>query len=439
LETRVSVWVLLRWAAMTATIHAQSDFRVEHLGECRHVAPPAWRGNADVQFISDDARVALDIECSDSKAAPLLYVEQAGPRAQLYFEPSRARAAIVTCGGLCPGINNVVRAIVLELHHHYRVPSIVGFRYGYEGLDPDSRIEPVPLGPEQVCTIHRSGGNMLGMSRGKHAIAAIVDALIAHEIDMLFTIGGDGTLSGAYELHAEIARRGVSISIVGLPKTIDNDIPFIDKALGFDTAVELARSAVDAAHAEATSARNGIGLVKLMGRDSGFIAASATLASSDVNICLIPEVPFNLGGAGGLLAALEQRLAERSHAVVVVAEGCGASLAGPQAERDLSGNLRYASHNADIGTYLRDTIVEHFRARAIPISLKYIDPSYMIRSVPANAMDSILCDELGRHAVHAALAGKTGILIGRVHGTYAHLPLSVVTKTRKRIDPNGAH
>jgi 6-phosphofructokinase 1 len=390
-----------------------------------------------VHFVREDARVALDVECTESKPSPLLYLEAAGPRERLFFEPSRVRAAIVTCGGLCPGLNNVVRAIVLELHHHYRVPAILGIRYGYEGLDPQSHLDPVELGPDQVRTIHKSGGSVLGTSRGRHAIDALVDELIAREIDMLFTIGGDGTLTGARELHAEIARRKAPISVVGIPKTIDNDVCFVDKTLGFDTAVELARSAVDAAHVEATSARNGVGLVKLMGRDSGFIAAAATLASNEVNFCLVPEVPFNLGGEGGLLASLERRLAARSHAVIVVAEGCGASLAGPHAERDASGNLRYASQDADIGIHLRDVIVEHFRDRRVPITLKYIDPSYMIRSVPANAADSILCDKLGRNAVHAAMAGKTGMLVGIVHGVFAHLPLSEAIRSRKRIDPLG--
>jgi 6-phosphofructokinase 1 len=389
--------------------------------------------------VRESARVALDVEFEEEGAQRSLLLERAGPRERLFFDPAGVCAGIVTCGGLCPGINNVVRAIVLELHHRYGVRSILGFRYGYEGMDATAGLEPIRLGPDHVRAIHKAGGSVLGVSRGRREIADLVDSLISRKVDMLFAIGGDGTLVGAREISAELVRRGVAIAVVGVPKTIDNDIPFIDKAFGFDTAVELACDAIDAAHVEATGARHGIGLVKLMGRDSGFIAASATRASDDVNVCLVPEVPFNLEGRGGLLAVLERRLRERSHAVIVVAEGCGESLAGPGAERDASGNIRYASPSADVGAYLRDVIGEHFRERGIPITLKYIDPSYMIRSGPANATDSILCDELGRHAVHAAMAGKTGVMVGRIHGVFAHVPLTVATRGRKRIDPGGAY
>jgi 6-phosphofructokinase 1 len=425
---------------MPSTPVTPRDFVVETLGACAHPSPLGSTTRAgDVEFMRDSARVALDVECDEGEATGRILLERAGPRDRTFFDPKEVRAGIVTCGGLSPGINDVVRAMVLELHHHYGVQSILGFRYGYEGLDPSALLEPMTLGPDEVRGIHKQGGSMLGVSRGKHEIRTLVDNLVARQVNLLLTIGGGGTLSGAEELHREILRRGVRIAVVGVPKTIDNDVLFVDKTFGFDTAVGLAREAIDAAHAEATAARNGIGLVKLMGRDSGFIAASATLASNDVNVCLVPEVPFQLRGAQGLFALLERRLHERSHAVVVVGEGCGLALVGEGTPRDASGNVRYASPAADVGPFLREAITQHFASRGIPVTIKYIDPSYMVRSGLANASDSILCSKLGRHAVHAGMAGKTGIMIGRVHGVFAHVPLRVATRGQKRIDPKSPY
>lgn len=419
----------------------QADLEVSSLGERSFPSPLALssvHNNQVADYVTDRARVTLTVETTiDAPGAPLLLFEKAGPRAELFFDPAHTRAAIVTCGGLCPGINNVVRSMVLELHYRYRVKEVLGFRYGFEGLSADAGIAPIPLGPEQVRHIHTMGGSFLGLSRGKQDPQAMVDTLEARGVDILFTIGGDGTLRGAHAIHEEIARRGARIAVVGVPKTIDNDIAFIDKTFGYDSAVEVARDAVDAGHTEAIGARNGVSVVKLMGRDSGFIAAAATLASLDVNFCLVPEVRFDLEGEGGLLEALTQRLAERAHAVIVVAEGCGAGLDGKEVERDASGNIRYASAAADIGPVLRDAIAAHFAARGLGVSVKYIDPSYMIRSVRANASDSIFCDSLARHAVHAGMAGKTDLVIGRWHRLFTHVPLPISIGQKKRIDPDG--
>jgi 6-phosphofructokinase 1 len=420
----------------------QIDHAIHSLGPCNYPSPfplTTRAGLRTTHFVHDRAGVALDSAPWEGSEAKPLLLERAGPRERLFFNPGVTRVAIVTCGGLCPGINNVVRSIVLELSYRYRVQSIVGIRFGYEGLDPTTRLPPVELGPEVVNRIHKEGGSILGVSRGKHEVSRLVDQLVQDKTDILFAIGGDGTLRGARDIHQEISRRGAPIAVVGIPKTIDNDVLFVDKTLGFDTAVEFAREAIDAAHVEATSARNGIGLVKLMGRDSGFIAASATLASDEVNFCLVPEVPFRLDGDFGLLASIERRLAQRGHAVIVVAEGCGAALVGQDSERDPSGNPRYSSLGSDIGVHLRGAIQEYFNSKKVQTTLKYIDPSYMIRSVRANATDSILCDELGRNAVHAAMAGKTGVLVARIHGTFAHVPLEAATLGRKRIDPDGEY
>jgi 6-phosphofructokinase 1 len=326
---------------------------------------------------------------------------------------------------------------VLELYHRYGVDKLLGFRFGYEGLSASRGVEPWLLTPELVRDIHRVGGSVLGTGRGSPDVGEMVDRLSALELDILIAIGGDGTLRGAHAISTEAAKRGRALAVVGVPKTIDNDIPFVDQTFGFDTAVQIAAQALKAAHTEATSARHGIGLVKLMGREAGFICAHAALASLDVNFCLVPEVPFELEGASGLLAALEARVLERGHALIAVAEGCGLALANAHGERDASGNLRFASQELDIGGPLRAEIQRHFKTRQVPITLKYIDPSYLIRSVPANASDTRYCDLLARHAVHAAMAGKTDLSIGHWNGCFTHVPLASISSRRKRVDPHG--
>jgi 6-phosphofructokinase 1 len=250
------------------------------------------------------------------------------------------------------------------------------------------------------------------------------------DIGILFAIGGDGTLKGAQAITGEIGRRGLKISVIGIPKTIDNDISFIQQSFGFDTAGSEARRAIYAAHSEALGARNGIGLVKLMGRDSGFIAAYAVLANSQVNFCLVPEVPFKLEG---LLSALEERLVRQGHTVIVAAEGAGQDLLEETAERDASGNIRYG----DIGLFLKDRIKSHFSQTGCQVELKYIDPSYTIRSLPANARDSAFCLLLGQNAVHAGLAGKTDMVVGNWNHQGAHVPISMAVSQRKKLDPEG--
>ena len=396
------------------------------------------RGDDIPAYVPDDARVLFDVELipgqePDRKRS----FEKAGPREMLFFDPKDVRAAIVTSGGLCPGINNVIRSIVLQLTYKYGVKTVLGFQYGFSGLDPASGLEPVEMTHALVRDIHTRGGTVLGTSRGRRDAGVMVDTLVKHGINVLFTIGGDGTMRAAHAIAEEADRRDLDIAVVGVPKTIDNDVAFVDKTFGFETAVAMARIAIDAAHTEARSALNGVGLVKLMGREAGFIATSATLASRDVNVCLVPEVNFEIDGPRGLLAYLEKRLAEHRHAVVVVAEGCGQRLARhSEAPRDASGNLRFADPALDIGGYLKQRFEHHFKAREIPLTLKYIDPSYMIRGVAADAMDAVFCDELARYAVHAAMAGKTDIMVGRWHRSFTHVPLPLALSEKKRIDPD---
>jgi len=356
--------------------------------------------------------------------------EVAGPRRTIYFDPSKLKVGIVTCGGICPGLNDAVRAIVLSLFHHYGVRTVFGFRYGYEGLSPRYGHTPLELTPDSVRDIHERGGTILGSSRGPQDVSQMVDTLERMNVGLLFTIGGDGTLRGAQAMAEEIGRRKLKIGVIGIPKTIDNDICYVEQSFGFDTAVTETRTAIYSAKSEADGARNGIGLVKLMGRQSGFIATYATLANSVVNFCLIPEVPFTLEG---FLRALRERLERRGHAVIVAGEGAGQDLMEATEASDASGNIRLG----DIGIFLRDHIRRHFKEAGMEVNLKYIDPSYMIRSMPANARDSAFCLLLGHNAVHAGMAGYTNMVVGFWKNEFTHVPIELAVSGRKQIDPAG--
>ncbi|MES1172616.1 MAG: ATP-dependent 6-phosphofructokinase [Bacteroidota bacterium] len=411
------------------------DLLVRNLGLCRFQSPIVGRlGRGALHDVGRADRVLLDDRLS-GVAAPSLAdrpaFELAGPRDRIFFDPAVLRAGIVTCGGLCPGINNVVRGMVLELTHAYGVKEILGFRYGFEGMVARHGHEPMRLGPAQVESIHQQGGTVLGTSRGGQDAGDMVDTLGALGIGVLFVIGGDGTLRGATKIVAELERRRLPIAVVGVPKTIDNDIHFIDRSFGFESAFAAAGDAIRSAHVEAVGARNGIGLVKLMGRHSGFIACHAALACTDANFVLIPEVPLRMDGDRGFLQSLERRLALRGHAVIVVAEGAGQELCvdSTGAATDASGNKRLK----DIGIVLRDRITTHFQQRGTEITLKYIDPSYQIRSVPASPSDSVYCWNLARNAVHAAMAGNTEMLIGQWHGRFVHVPFPLATRFRKQV------
>jgi len=406
------------------------NFEVSGLGEGR--IPSPLKG---VYFVKDDERVLFHSDLSETKEyfkngklAPSF--EKAGPREKIYFDPSKLKCGIVTCGGLCPGLNSVIRAIVLNLQYSYRVKTVYGFPYGYEGLTYRHGHEPVELTPTVVDRIHEQGGTILGSSRGNQDIGEMVDTLERMNIGILFAIGGDGTLRGASAISEEIERRKLKIAVIGIPKTIDNDISFIQRSFGFATAVSEAGRAITSAHVEAKGSRNGIGLVKLMGRESGFIAAYAALAYSDVNFCLIPEVPFTLES---FLKALGKRLEKRGHAVIVVAEGAGQDIVEKTGERDASGNIRFQ----DIGIFLRDQINAYFKRTSLEFSLKYIDPSYTIRSVPADANDSAFCLLLGQNAVHAGMAGRTNMVVGFWGNEFTHVPIPLAALKRKKMDPEG--
>jgi 6-phosphofructokinase 1 len=418
------------------------DFSIHRLGPAT-VPSPLQReyGEASRFFVADDERTLFDTRGRGLDHAVLpgeidaVNLEVAGPRAKLFFQPERVRAAIVTCGGLCPGINHVIRGLTRELFVQYRVKEVLGIRYGFAGLVSGGH-EPVQLTLQVVDRIHEAGGTILGSSRGPQTAGAMADFLQARGIDMLFSIGGDGTSRGALEIARELHRRQAPIAVIGIPKTIDNDLSCVDKTFGFETAFTIADQALRAAHAEALGAINGIGLVKLMGRHSGYITTHASLANGDVNFVLIPEVPFELDGPTGLLALLQRRLEKRGHAVIAVAEGAGQELMKDEVERlgyDASGNKRLA----DIAGHLKKQIEAHFKRADVPVNVRMIDPSYMIRSAPATPNDAVFCLQLAQNAVHAAMSGRTEMIVGTWKRTFTHVPMEAVVAAQHGVDPNG--
>ena len=416
------------------------DFAIETLGPAQYTSPLHEHLeclSSRMGFVEDTDRIVYDPSIASIKAwmaremdPPSM--EVAGPRRKLFFNPSSFRAAIVTAGGLCPGLNDVIRALYMEMHYIYSVKEVLGIRYGFSGLVPRVGQPPVILTPGMVANIHKDGGTILGSSRGPQDPKEMVDFLERERINALFTIGGDGSQRGALALATEIEQRGLKIAVVGIPKTIDNDISFVERSFGFETAVSVAKEVLSAAHEEARGALNGVAVVKLMGRNSGFIAAEAAVANGDANFVLVPEIPFDLDGDKGLLRVLERRLEDRRHALIVVAEGAGQNLfeCGPN-RFDASGNVKFN----DIGILLRDRIAGHFSTGWNAATVKYIDPSYMIRSAPASADDSILCSRLGQNAVHAALSGRTKMIVGLWNNTFTHVPMSAVISRRKQLDP----
>lgn len=418
------------------------DFTVKNLGECRIKIDEAVSGQIpDRYLISDKQRVLYDILIDENgfkESALYTTFEVAGPRERIYFSPSQVKCAVVTCGGLCPGLNDVIRSIVMESWYKYGCRSIIGIRYGYGGLNPASGYMPMELTPEIVKDIHLDGGTILGSSRGGAEDLSIqVAALQKLGVSILYAIGGDGTLKGAHKISEIAEGMGYELSVIGVPKTIDNDISYIQKSFGFETSFSKAVDAIYSAHIEAKGVPNGVGLVKLMGRYSGFIAANAALAMNDVNFLLIPEVRFDLYGPKGFLSCLEDRLRKRGHAVVCVAEGAGQELiesekGSSETAFDASGNIALD----DIGLFLRNKIKSYFKEKEMDINIKYIDPSYLIRSAPACPNDSIFCTMLGQYAVHAGMAGKTDCLIGQWNNVFIQIPIEAAISRRKQIDPD---
>jgi 6-phosphofructokinase 1 len=418
------------------------DLQVRQLGESRHessLAKYVAGRRTNEHYVDEGDRVLFDdtIQLLESHRVPLSQVptlEPGGLRRIVFHPPGATKVGIVTCGGLCPGLNDVIRGLVMELQTHYGVNDVVGFRNGFAGLVKSAGHEPMELTAERVAKINQQGGTILGTSRGAQDPEVMVDRLVELGIDILFVIGGDGSIRGASKLANVLRRRGLPIGVIGIPKTIDNDIPFIGQSFGFQTAFTIAAQSIAAAQVEAQSATNGVGLVQLMGRHAGFIACYAALANHHADFVLIPEVQFALDGDSGFLAALERRVAERGSAVVVVAEGAGQGLmSDEQTGTDASGNRKLG----DIGRFLEAEIVAHYRSIGRELTLKFLKPGYAIRAVPAKAYDSVYCVRLAQAAAHAGMAGRTDMVVGRRHNRFVHVPIDIVVSTRNEVAPDG--
>ena len=419
----------------------EHDFTIPVLGQA-HIQSPVKlskvKGDSILDYVPDSQKILYNILTEPGSpvlCTPDNLIELAGPREKIFFNPEEVRAGIVTCGGICPGLNDVIRSLVMTLWYPYGVKKIFGIRYGYRGLLPESVLPPVELTPDKVTDIHLKGGTILGASRGYgDKTEDIVTTLEKSKINILFVIGGDGTQKGAVAIAEEAIRRGLKLSVIGIPKTIDNDLSFVDKTFGFDTAVAHASDAISSAHIEARDNINGISIVKVMGRNSGFIAAHAALAINDVNYVLIPELPFDMNGQKGLLSLLKKRMETRHHAVILAAEGAGQELLEQSSKTDASGNRVLE----DIGLFLKREISVFFKSINMEVNIKYINPGYMIRSAPAIPSDSIYCARLGNHAVHAAMAGKTQMLVSLVNNNFVHIPIHLAVSRQKKIDIEGA-
>ena len=413
----------------------QFNFQIQQIGEGQYVNP-----SRNEIFVDDTERIAFSSQVKNLKnqfkiCEELPAFEKAGARKKIFHNPSSTTAAIITCGGLCPGLNNVIKGLVNVLEQDYCIKKILGIRYGYKGLTKTSSHQPIQLNSTSVDQIHKQGGTILGSSRGNQDPEEMVDELIDKGISLLFCIGGDGTLKGAQAIAETANRRQAKISIIGIPKTIDNDLGFVEKTFGFETSVQIASEIITSAHHEAEGAENGIGIVKLMGRDSGFITATASLANSVVDFCLIPETRFRLDGAEGLCDAVQTKLIQNNHAVITVAEGAGQELfESRERKEDASGNIL----KEDIGELLKEELTEYFRHRNIAINIKYLDPSYHIRSIAANASDAVFCYLLAEYAVHAGMSGKTNLVIGYWNNFFTHVPIHLATKERRMVELDSA-
>ena len=428
----------------------QRDFLPAHIGEMygleKRSSPfakggPLWDWGLGQTFIDNRDSVSLnplrmggtldgasqeDTAFCDERAV------RAGARETIYFDPKTTKAAIVTCGGLCPGLNDVIRTVTTTLED-YGCEEILGIKYGFRGFFADDTVSalerPIKLTSELVNDIHITGGSVLGSSRGGADMPAIVSRIEEMGIDFLFVIGGNGSHAGALAIDKLCRQRGLTTSVICVPKTIDNDILLLDRTFGFQTAVDEAVKAIRSANIEARSADNGVGLVRLMGRQSGFIAMHAALASGNTDVCLIPEIDCPLEGQGGVLAHIIRIVEKQNHAVVVVAEGAGQEQLGMLGETDASGNPILQNFAKYLQQKLRDAKPD--------VDIKYIDPTYMVRACRTNGSDAIYCSILGQNAVHAAFAGLSSVTVGMCLGHYVYLPIPPVISAARTVDPQG--
>lgn len=393
----------------------------------KHVNPmyEVW---PKMNFLNPDELVMGHIILNDSKAGSRRQeiangCVRANACEKIWWDPADVRAAIVTCGGLCPGLNSIIREVTMCLWHQYGVRHITGIQFGYNGLSNPELYAPKHLGPKAVREIHMKGGSVLKAGRGGLEAERICDNLEKMGVNMLFVVGGDGTQAAGNLLYEEARRRNLQLSIVGVPKSIDNDILFFDKTFGFDTAVSAACNVIRNGWVEATSCEKGVGIVKLMGRDAGFVCMDAALSSTIVDLCLIPEVSVKMED---IMDHIDETLQRKNFMVIAVAEGAGQ-------EHVATGKVDATGHTiyGDIGTHLRDSVNKHLKPSGGRCF--YIDPSYIIRSVPIDPNDHVYCSRLARDAVHSAMRGYTGVVVGPIHNVICMIPMQLIASGKRHV------
>jgi len=401
--------------------------RPEHQRKQGHLNPMATT-RPHMNFLNPNEKVLGTILMNDSKAALRSHALDGGAIRgnackHIWWEPKKVKAALITAGGLCPGLNSIIQGVTNCLWRDYGVRQIVGITAGYNGLSDPAKHPSMLLTPELVEDIHMRGGSILKAGRGGFNAAKICETLRAGGYTHLFVIGGDGTQYAGHLLYVEARKQKLPISVVGVPKSIDNDVLFVDRTFGFDSAVEAAAGVIRNGWVEATSCPNAVGIVKLMGRDAGFVAAHAALASNLVDLVLVPEVEVEMED---VLQFVDATLAHKGHMVVVVAEGAGQAHVAT-GQKDASGHTVYG----DVGVYLRDTLNKHLKPKGGRTF--YIDPSYIIRSVPPTPNDHIYCARLANNAVHTAMRGYTGVCVGAIHNIIVILKSKLIASGKKQL------
>ena len=305
------------------------------------------------------------------------------------------RIGVLTGGGDCPGLNAVIRAIVRKGVGQYG-HEFAGYRDGWRGpLEGDSR----PLGVPEVRGILPRGGTILGSSRtnpfaAEGGPARIAENLAGAGVDGLIAIGGEDTLGAASRLHDE-----AGVKVVGVPKTIDNDLSATDYTFGFDTAVNIAMEAIDRLHTTADS-HHRVLIVEVMGRNAGWIAFHAGLAGG-ANAILVPEQRFDVERVCELVG---RRFESQFAPIIVVAEGAqpqGGMPAPDEGQLDAFGHVRLGG----IGNAVAKVIERRTGYETRCVVLGHIQ-----RGGPPSAYDRVLATRFGLHAIDAVDAQRWGTM-----------------------------
>src|SRR5216683_250430 len=360
-------------------------------------------------------------ECTCSVSARRPCIQCIVRRALLHDgrQEQAMKVGMLTGGGDCPGLNAVIRAIVRKGCFHYE-DEFVGFLEGWRGLLED---KSMPLDLSSVGGILPRGGTILRTSRTNPAkkpdgLDKCIATLEKHNIDALIAIGGDDTLSVAQKLHEK------GVKVVGVPKTIDNDLAGTDYTFGFDTAVNIATEAIDRVHTTA-EAHNRVMVVEVMGRDAGWIAMYSGIAGG-ADVILIPERPFDVDEVA---ATIKRRHARgKYYSIVVVAEGAkfaDGGLATTAAGVDEFGHARLGG----IGAMVAQEIEKRtgYESRSVVLG-------HTQRGGTPSAFDRVLATRYGLGAIDMVHRGEFGKMAALRGNKIISIPLAEATAKNRTVD-----